>query len=170
MAVAASLKLEKPPSNGTAGLALQEFVVRPTVTSPSSAAADGPLITKVASLGAPLLGAALLTALYTRMATTTLSSPLCDSAEGAEPMCVLSGRQSTFVEEESLTRPRQAQDPLEEKIPRQGREPLARLRQAQEPLQAWRDWSLAKFLELVVSWALAGRPVVPWFPLCRQLA
>ena len=46
----------------------------PTVTSPSSAASDGLFITQVASLGPPLLGAALLTALYTRMATTTLSS------------------------------------------------------------------------------------------------
>ena len=46
----------------------------PTVTSSSLAAADGLLITKVATLAAPLLGAALLTALYTRMATTTLSS------------------------------------------------------------------------------------------------
>ena len=49
--------------------------MHPTVTSPSSAAADAPLITKVASLAAPLLGAALLTALYTRMATTALASP-----------------------------------------------------------------------------------------------
>ena len=45
-----------------------------------------------------------------------LSSPLCDSAAGAEPMCVLSGRQSTLVEEEALARPRQAWDPLERKF------------------------------------------------------
>ena len=46
----------------------------PTVTSPSSAAADGLFITKVASLGAPLLGAVSLTALYMGMATVTLAS------------------------------------------------------------------------------------------------
>ena len=46
----------------------------PMVTSLSSAASEGFLITKVASLGPPLLGAALLTASYTRMATTMLSS------------------------------------------------------------------------------------------------
>ena len=46
----------------------------PVMTSSSSAASDGLLITKVASLGPPLLGAALLNALYTRMATTALAS------------------------------------------------------------------------------------------------
>ena len=112
MAGAASPKLEKPPS--MAG-ALQEFVVRPTVTSPSSAAADGTLITREASLGAPLLGAALLTALYTETATATLSSSLCDSAAGVEPMCALSGSQSALGETspglkslDRLEEPRQA--------------------------------------------------------------
>ena len=47
---------------------------RPSVTSSGSAASDGLLITKVASLGPPLLGAALLTALYMETATTVLAS------------------------------------------------------------------------------------------------
>ena len=67
-------KAEKPPSSQDGGPALQELWRCPTVMSPLSAASDGLLITEMASLGPPLLGATLLTALYTRMATTTLSS------------------------------------------------------------------------------------------------
>ena len=68
---AASPKLEKPPSKQDGGLAL----LRWDVSHGDVVAADGSLITKVAILGAPLLGAALLTPLYIRMATVALPSP-----------------------------------------------------------------------------------------------
>ena len=48
----------------------------------------------------------------------------------------------------------------EEKNPSRGENP-------REARQAWRAWSLAKIIQRIL-WALAGRPVVPWFPLCRQ--
>ena len=92
MAGAASPKMEKPPSSQDGGPVLQELGMRPTVTSPSLAAADGLLITKVAILAAPLLGAVI--ALW-RVRV---------SAEGAEPMCALSRRQSWLGEERNPAR------------------------------------------------------------------
>ena len=84
------------------------------MTSPSSAAADGSLITKVASLGPPLLGASLLTPLYTRMATTTLSSSRFGASvtlRGAQSPCALCrGDRAGLVRKESPRgwRPRRA--------------------------------------------------------------
>ena len=72
---AASPKLEKPPSSQDDGLALPGLVVRPTMTSPLECSGRCLLITKMAILVAPFLGAVLLTALYTGTATVALSSP-----------------------------------------------------------------------------------------------
>ena len=58
-------------------------------------------------------------------------------------------------------------------VPRQGGKPSARRtdpsrgKNPREARQAWRAWSLAKSSKEML-WALAGRPAVPWFPLCRQ--
>ena len=106
--------------------------------SPSSAASDGLLVTKVASLGPPLLGAALLTALYTETATTASVITRWrarDSAADAEPMCALSGRQSWLGEEKTPTRLEASPSilgvmPSRGEVPRQGRKPLARPRKA----------------------------------------
>ena len=81
MAGAASPKLEQPPSSQDGGLALQRLRAGPTVTLSSSAEADGLLIIKVAIPAALLLGAALLTTLYMRIATTTLSSSRFGASE-----------------------------------------------------------------------------------------
>ena len=66
-----------------------------------------------------------------------------------------------------------SETPCRGAVPRQGRKPSARRKDPsrgktpREARQAWRAWSLAKITRRIL-WALAGRPVVPWFPLCRH--
>ena len=133
--------------------------VTPTVTSSSSAAADGLLITKVASLGPPLLGAALLTALYTRMAMTTLSSSRFGAfvtlRRAQSPCALCRGDRAPLARKKPSRgwRPRQAFGvvPSRGEVPHQRENPWRDFARHGEPLQAWRAWSLAKF-----SWSCVG--------------
>ena len=129
----------------TVGRCCRSSGVTPTVTSSSSAAADGLLITKVASLGPSLLGAALLTALYTEMATTTLASPrfvAFVTLRRTQSPCALCHRDRAPLAKEETSRsgkPRQALGVM----PSRG-EVSCRGFSLGEALQAWSAWSLAK--------------------------
>ena len=129
--------------------------------------ADGLVITEMAILVAPSLGAVLLTALYTRVATAALSSPCVGAPvtlrRAQSPCALCRGDRACFAGLQaslSLLAWSLAESWTTSEMPSRGEVP-------REARQAWRAWSLAKSSERV-SWALAGRPVVPWFPLCRQ--
>ena len=151
---AASPKLKRPPSKQDGGLAL----LRRDVSHGDVVVADGSLITKVAILGAPLLGAALLTPLYTRMATVALASSRFGASvtlRGAQSPCALCrGDRAGLVRKETPRgwRPRRALrlDALSRGGPSPRVSPwrespgLKSLSRLGEPLQAERAWSLAK--------------------------
>ena len=108
------------------------------MTSSFSAAAGGLLITKVASTELPLLGAALLTALYTQTAKTALPSPSA-ALRAAQSPC------APVVEADFLWR---------EKIPGEtspGTESLSGENYLAEGPDLWRDlarrWSLFRLEE-----------------------
>ena len=128
---------------------------------PWSGVADCPLSTEMAISAAPLLGATLLTSLYTETATTALASLLLARPWlcGGRRSHVRSVRETELAwREETFARPGEAstspwRDPL-------AREPLARPLQARESLQAWRARSLVKFFRRCNGPWQAG----PWYP------
>ena len=129
------------------------------VMSPSSAASDGLLITKVASLGPPLLGTALLNALYTRTATTALASLRAGTPvtlrEVQSPCAFCHGDRVGLWREKTLARLEALPSLWLDALSRRGlsprEKPLARLRQA---------WGASPGLESMVlskiSWSVVG--------------
>ena len=150
------------------------------VTSPSSAASDGLLITKVASLVVRFAWRCFVDSFIHRngndnAAVITLWR-VRDSAEGAEPMCALPRRQSWLREEGSLARQKASpslsawsleefagdiHDAFSRRGPSPREKPLAKKRGTpREARQAWRAWSLAKPSEGRCGPWQAG----PWYP------
>ena len=72
-------------------------------------------------------------------------------------MCALSQRQSALGEGKALVRPEASPSPWRDPFSRGS---LSRPRQAREPLQAWSAWSLVKFLRRCSGPWQAG----PWYP------
>ena len=168
-------KAVKPPSNQNGALALRGFVVCPTVTSSLERSGRW---SPYHQSGNPCCSFAWRCFIDCFIhengndnAVVITLWRVCDSAEDAEPMCALSRRQSALGDEETLARSEASPSlwlgVLSRRGPSPRENPLAGLARLGEPRQAWRAWSLAKSSE-GCWWALAGRPVVPWFPLCRQ--
>ena len=165
MAGAASPKLEKPPSNQDGGPALQDFgVARSDVALVSSMRRS--LYHQSGKSWTSSTWRCFIDCSIHKNGNGTLSSSRFGASEtlqGAQSPCALCRGDRAPLARGNPSRgwrPRQALGV----IPCRGnpcRDPL----QAWEPLQARRAWSLAK-TSLKTWWALAGRPVVPWFPLC----
>ena len=144
-------KAGKATGQSDGGLALQRLGVSPMVTSPSSAASDGLLITKVASLVVRFAWRCFVDSFIHRNgndnAVVIMLWCVRDSAEDAEPMCALPRRQSWLPEEGNLARleasPSLRLGALSRRGPSPREKPSARLARLGEPLQAWRAWSLA---------------------------
>ena len=166
---------KRPPSSQDGGLALLGLVVRPTVTSPLELSGRWSPCHRNGNSCSSFAWCSLVDCFIHENgncgAVITTRRHAHDSAVGVEPMCALSRRQSWLPEEGNPTRLEASPSLWLGALSRGG--PLPREKTLGEARQAWRaspglESLVLSEIFLRVLWALAGRPVVPWFPLCRQ--